>query len=197
MATTDKLLLAFQHFDAANKEDPNTEEYQGRTYPKEVLYGIRMTERLNEFDPNASEALRLTARCQHICRWEIPRESYDMTREGYLRWRQDLKKFHAEKASEILAAVGYDQDTIKKVCFLLEKKQLKKNADTQALEDTICLVFLEYYFEPFAHKHPEQKTIDILQKTWRKMSDKGHDAALKLPLSKFSTDLVSKALSNE
>ncbi|SFR57300.1 DUF4202 domain-containing protein [Maribacter stanieri] len=194
MATTDKLRVAFQHFDEANTQDPNTEVFEGTTYPKEVLYGIRMTERLNEFDPTASEALRLTARCQHICRWEIPRESYEMNREGYLRWRQDLKKFHANKAAAILEEIGYDQDTIDKVRFLLEKKQLKKNEETQSLEDVICLVFLEFYFEPFAHKHAEDKTIDILQKTWRKMSEKGQSAALKLPLSKYSLDLITKAL---
>ena len=194
MATTDKLLVAFQHFDEANTQDPNTEIFEGTTYPKEVLYGIRMTERLNEFDPTASEALRLTARCQHICRWEIPRESYEMNREGYLRWRQELKKFHAKKAASILEDVGYDDETIDNVKFLLEKKQLKKNEETQSLEDVICLVFLEFYFEPFAHKHPEDKTIDILQKTWRKMSIKGQEAALKLPLSKFSLDLITKAL---
>ncbi|MDP5060552.1 MAG: DUF4202 domain-containing protein [Maribacter sp.] len=194
MAMTDKLLVAFQKFDDANTQDPNTEVFEGTTYPKEVLYGIRMTERLNKFDANASEALRLTARCQHICRWEIPRESYEMNREGYLRWRQELKKFHANKASSILEHVGYDDETIANVKFLLEKKQLKKNEETQTLEDVICLVFLEFYFEPFAHKHPEGKTIDILQKTWKKMSIKGQAAALKLPLSKFSLDLISKAL---
>ncbi|WP_340158040.1 DUF4202 domain-containing protein [uncultured Maribacter sp.] len=194
MATTDKLLLAFQQFDEANKQDPNTEVFEDTTYPKEVLYGIRMTERLNAFDPNASEALRLTARCQHICRWEIPRESYEMNREGYLRWRQELKKFHATKAASILEDIGYDKETIDNVKFLLQKKQLKKNEETQTLEDVICLVFLEFYFEPFAHKHPEDKTIDILQKTWRKMSTKGQEAALELPLSKFSLDLITKAL---
>ena len=194
MATTDKLLVAFQHFDEANKQDPNTEVFEGTTYPKEVLYGIRMTERLNEFDPTASEALRLTARCQHICRWEIPRESYEMNREGYLRWRQELKKFHGKKAASILEDVGYDDETIDNVKFLLEKKQLKKNEETQSLEDVICLVFLEFYFEPFAHKHPEDKTIDILQKTWKKMSKKGQEAALQLPLSKYSLDLITKAL---
>ena len=196
MATTNKLLLAFQHFDAANGKDPNTEVYQGRTYPKELLYSIRMTERLNDFDPNASEALRLTARCQHICRWEISRESYDMNREGYLRWRQDLKKFHAKKSAEILNQVGYEQEIIEKVRFLLEKKQLKKNKETQTLEDVICLVFLEYYFEPFALKHPEDKTIDILQKTWRKMSKEGQEEALKLPFSEKSRIVLNKALSS-
>ena len=118
-----------------------------------------------------------------------------MNREGYLKWRQDLKKFHARKASSILQEVGYNRETIDKVCFLLEKKQLKKNEETQTLEDVICLVFLEHYFEPFAQKHPEDKTIDILKKTWRKMSVKGQEVALKLPLSKFASELIFKALS--
>ena len=194
MATSDKLLKAFEKFDVANAKDPNTESYMGRTYPKEVLYATRMTEKLNDFAPEASEALRLTARCQHICRWEIPRESYDMNRVGYLKWRQDLKKFHARKAAEILNDVGYSQEVIDKVSFLLEKKQLKKNEETQTLEDVICLVFLEYYFEPFAEEHPEGKIIDILQKTWRKMSEKGQEAALKLPFSDSAMALVSKAI---
>lgn len=194
MATSDKLKEAFSLFDQANEKDPNREEFQGETYAKEVLYAIRMTDKLNEFAPNAPEALQLTARCQHICRWEIPRESYEMNRIGYLKWRQDLKKFHAEKAGEILKTVGYDQKTIDNVAFLLEKKQLKKNEDTQTLEDVICLVFLEFYFEPFAKKYSEEKLIDILQKTWRKMSEKGQKTALKLPLSETSLTLVRKAL---
>ncbi|MDC6406289.1 MULTISPECIES: DUF4202 domain-containing protein [Maribacter] len=195
MATSNKLLKAFELFDLANSKDPNKELFMGREYPKEVLYAIRMTEKLNEFAPDASEVLRLTVRAQHICRWEIPRESYEMNRTGYLKWRQDLKKFHAEKASEILEKVGYDSETIDKVKFLLEKKQLKRNAETQTLEDVICLVFLEFYFEPFAREHPEEKVVDILQKTWRKMSKKGQEAALKLPLSQTSKEFVEKALS--
>ncbi|MEP0214006.1 MAG: DUF4202 domain-containing protein [Cellulophaga sp.] len=195
MATTNKLKQAFDLFDKANEQDPNKELYQGKEYAKEVLYAIRMTSKLNSFAPNASEVLQLTARCQHICRWEIPRDSYEMNRTGYLTWRQDLKKYHAKKASSILESVGYDQETISKVAFLLEKKQLKKNEETQTLEDVICLVFLEFYFEPFAKKYSEEKLIDILQKTWRKMSNLGQDAALKLPLSKASLELVGKALS--
>ena len=195
MSTSDKLQQAFELFDAANAKDPNTEIFEGKTYPKEVLYAERMTNTLNSFAPKASEALQLTARSQHICRWEIGRDLYPMNREGYLRWRQELKKFHAKKASEILKQVGYSEETITKVAFLLEKKQLKKNEDTQTLEDVVCLVFLTYYFEPFAAKHPEDKTIDILQKTWRKMSEKGQQAALQLPLSQSSLALVSKAIS--
>lgn len=196
MPTSDKLQIAFDLFDAANQKDPNTETFEGKVFAKELLYAQRMTAQLNAFAPDASEALQLTARCQHICRWEITRESYDMNREGYLRWRQALKKFHAQKAEEILKEVGYSTELINKVKFLLEKKQLKKNEETQTLEDVVCLVFLEHYFEPFAAKHPEDKTIDILQKTWRKMSDKGHEAALKLPLSENSVRLVSKAISS-
>ena len=194
MVTADKLQQAFHHFDAANQEDPNTEIFEGKTYPKEVLYAQRMTKQLNSFEPNASEALQLTARCQHICRWEIPRATYEMNRDGYLRWRQELKKFHAQKAASILKEVGYTEAIISKVKFLLQKKQLRKNVETQVLEDVVCLVFLEHYFEPFAAKHPEEKTIDILQKTWRKMSEKGQKAALKLPLSENALQLVYKAI---
>ncbi|WP_411029886.1 DUF4202 domain-containing protein [Spongiimicrobium sp. 3-5] len=196
MARSDKMLKAFQLFDEANGKDPNKEEFEGRLIPKELLYAMRMTDRLESFDSQASEPLQLTARCQHICRWEIPRDSYEMNRVGYLKWRQELKKFHAGKASEILNRVGYDEETIKKVVFLLEKKQLKKNEETQTLEDVICLVFLEFYFEPFMQKHDTSKLIGILQKTWQKMSAKGQQEALKLPLSKVTLDLISKALQN-
>ena len=194
MAGSEKLVHAFRLFDEANKQDPNTENFEGTVHPKELLYAIRMSKKLSEFAPNASEALQLTARCQHICRWEIARETYEMNREGYLRWRQDLKKFHVQKARLLLKKVGYDADTIAKVSFLLEKKQLKKNEETQTLEDVVCLVFLEHYFEAFAQKHPTEKLIVILQKTWRKMSQKGQEAALGLPLSKNALALVSQAL---
>ena len=195
MGNTDKLERAFHLFDEANGNDPNTQMFEGRGYPKEVLYALRMTEALNTFEPDASEALKLTARCQHICRWEIPRDNYEMNRVGYLKWRQDLKKFHAEKARKILEEVGYGNEVIDKVEFLLLKKQLKKNEETQTLEDVICLVFLQHYFEPFALKHDEPKVIDILQKTWRKMSEKGQQAAMSLPFSKEALAIVNKAVS--
>ena len=196
MGISKKLLEAFKLFDGANGEDPNKEIFEGKEYPKELLYAERMTDILNEFEPNASEALQLTARCQHICRWEIPRESYEMNRVGYLKWRQELKKFHAEKASSILQKVGYDDETIDRVSFLLLKKQLKKDEETQTLEDVICLVFLKYYYEPFLLKHDDDKIISSLQKTWKKMSPKGHKAALALSFSERGKGLVSKALSN-
>ncbi|MBW8243629.1 DUF4202 domain-containing protein [Muricauda oceani] len=196
MGMSKKLLEAFKLFDEANAKDPNTEHFEGAAFPKELLYAKRMTDILNDFEPSASEALQLTARCQHICRWEIPRESYEMNRAGYLKWRQELKKFHAEKASSILHKVGYDEDTIDRVSFLLLKKQLKKDGETQTLEDVICLVFLKYYYEPFLAKHDDDKIISILQKTWKKMSEKGHKAALGLSYSDRGLELVTRAISN-
>jgi len=192
---SEKFNKAIQLFDKANSLDPNKELFEGREYSKELLYAIRMTEQLNKFAPTASEVLQLTVRCQHICRWEIPRDSYEMNRVGYLTWRKNLKDFHAKKAAEILGKVGYDTITIEQVEFLLLKKQLKKNVDTQILEDVVCLVFLEFYFLKFSKKYSEEKLIDIVQKTWKKMSDKGHEAALNLALPQAASDLITKALS--
>lgn len=195
MKNQEKFKKAIKLFNKANSLDPNKELYNEIEFPKELLYSVRMTEQLSKFAPNSSEALQLTICCQHICRWEIPRDSYEMNRVGYLTWRKDLKDFHAKKAAEILNSVGYDEETIEQVEFLLLKKQLKKNADTQTLEDVVCLVFLEFYFLKFSKKYSEEKLIDIVQKTWKKMSDKGHEAALNLDLPQDALALITKALS--
>ncbi|NAS10564.1 DUF4202 domain-containing protein [Poritiphilus flavus] len=195
MDNAEKMARAFRLFDEANSKDPNKDEFEGSKHPKELLYAKRMTETLTAFAPEASEAVQLSARCQHLRRWEIPRDRYEMNRVGYLKWRQELKKFHAEKATEILEFVGYDAETIAQVQFLLLKKQLKKSPETQMLEDVICLVFMTYYLEEFAQKHPKDKLIDILQKTWRKMSEKGQAAALELPFSDHVALLVREAIS--
>ena len=189
-----QLEKALQAFDLANSKDPNTEIVEGKNTPKEWIYGRRMSKVLNKFDSQASIALQLAARCQHICRWESPRSNYEMNRVGYLKWRSDLKKFHAQKASEILTKLGFDETIIERVAFLLQKKQLKRDQETQILEDVICLVFLEYYYEAFRQKHDDKKVIDIIQKTWKKMSEKGHQAALKITYSDKSLSLIQKAL---
>lgn len=195
MIESEKYKESISKFDEANSQDPNKESVDGELVPKELLYSIRMTERLDQFETEANEALRLAVRCQHICRWEIPREDYEMNRAGYLKWRNDLKLFHSNKAESILRAVGYDEEIIENVKFLLEKKQLKKNEMTQALEDVVCLVFLEFYFEKFSEKYAEDKLTDILRKTWNKMSVKGQESAMQLELSDESKSLISKAIS--
>ncbi|MET1258232.1 DUF4202 domain-containing protein [Flagellimonas sp. DF-77] len=194
MVASEKLSNAFERFDAANAEDPNHEVFEGRELPKELLYAQRMSAVLKAFDPDASEALQLTARCQHIRRWEIPRDRYEMNRVGYLQWRRALKTYHADIAAEILTDVGYGPDLIERVRFLLLKKKLKIDEETQTLEDVICLVFLQYYYEPFLVKHDDAKIVSILQKTWKKMSDKGQKAALRLDFSNRGTELITKAL---
>lgn len=195
MITDLKFVQAIHRIDLENSRDPNNEDFKGQSYPKELLYAQRMTEKLLEFDPVAPKELQIAARAQHICRWEIPRDSYPMDKVGYLRWREELKKMHADKASAILRDVGYDQDFINLVAFLIQKKLLKKDPGTQTLEDVVCLVFLEFYFEDFASKHEDEKIIDIVRKTWKKMSAKGHEAAFNLQLSSKSLSLIKRAIS--
>ena len=185
---------ALARFDAANAEDPNTEEVDGVAHPKELLYAQRMTAWLDKLAPDASEVLRLAARAQHIRRWAIPRHDYPMTRTGYLKWRTTLYRFHADTAADILRQVGYDDATVAAVQSLLRKQRLKRNPDMQCLEDVICLVFLESYFAHFAPQYDEQKVLDIVRKTWKKMSPQGQAAALGLALPQAARALLDKAL---
>lgn len=185
---------ASQWIDAANAIDPNSEIYQSKTYPKELLYSNRMYERLMNFCPNASEEVQIATKAQHICRWKMSRESYPMDRVGYLKWREDLKKFHAETIARIVEKAGYQEEFISRVSFLIEKKLLKKDEETQLLEDVICLVFLEYYFDSFVQKHDREKMKNIILKTWNKMSEKGHQEALKINFSEVNLQLIKEAL---
>ena len=190
-----KIQQAFDFIDQKNAEDPNKEVSEGKQYPKELLYSERMSTTLLKTFPNSSEELQIAARAQHICRWKISRKSYPMDKVGYFNWRNDLKRMHAKITSEILEEVGYEETFRKRVSFLIRKKALKKDAETQTLEDVICLVFLQYYMDAFCEKHSEEKIIDILQKTWGKMSEYGQESALKLSLSEKSLQLVKQALS--
>ena len=187
---TTPFLKASEWIDAENAQDPNIEIDQNTEYPKELLYSNRMYEKLMQFCPEASEQVQIASKAQHICRWKVARESYSMDRVGYLRWREDLKKFHAKTTAEILERAGYDQAFIDRVSFLIEKKLLKKDAETQLLEDVICLVFLDYYLEPFVEKHDDEKLKNIIKKTWDKMSDKGHEEALKINYSEDNLNLI-------
>jgi hypothetical protein len=190
-----KFETAIAIIDKKNADDTDTYQVLDLAYPKELLYSQRMTRRLVAFNPSASDALKIAARAQHICRWKIPRNAYPMDRVGYLKWRQKLKKMHAEITGEILQEVGFETQFIKRVQKIILKKSIKKNEESQTLEDTICLVFLEFYFVAFAAKHTDEKVIDILKKTWVKMSEKGHAAALLIPFSEASLALVKQAIS--
>lgn len=172
---------AIASFDAANAEDPNREIADGKEYPKELLYAQRMSAMLERLTEEASEALRLAVRCQHIQRWKIPRADYPMTRAGYHQWRTRLRDFHAELTAALLKDVGYDDETIARVCSLVRKERLQQDTEAQTLEDVAVLVFVESYLEEFVRTHPEYdeaKLIDILRKSLRKMSARGREAAL-------------------
>lgn len=185
---------AIQLIDQINAEDPIAELWDGKSVPKELLYSQRMTRKLEEFAPDASEHLKIAARAQHIGRWRIQRSAYPMDRTGYLTWREELKKMHAETAGKLLFEVGYEDEFIAKVKFLIRKKQLKTDLETQTLEDVVCLVFLENYMEDFVAKHDKEKVKDILKKTWGKMSEKGHKAALQLNFSPECLRIIQEAL---
>jgi len=186
---------AFRLFDAANAEDPTQEpDETGTPTPKEVLYARRMSACLARVAPAAPVAVQLAARGQHIRRWAIPRVDFPLTRPGYHQWRNALKRYHAEVAGQLLAQAGYALPLITRVQELLQKLRLKDDPEVQLLEDVICLVFLEYYFLPFAAQHPEEKVLDIVRKTWAKMTPRGHALALQLPLPPVAQALVAKAL---
>jgi hypothetical protein len=185
---------AIERFDAENGRDPNAEIDGGVPQPRELLYARRLTEWVLRLAPGASEALRLAARCQHICRWTIPREAYPMTRAGYLRWRNDLRQFHAEKSEAILREVGYGEEMIAKVRDLNLKKNFPADAESRVLEDALCLVFLEFQLSPLARKTAEDKLINAVRKSWEKMTDAARERALALPLGLAEQRLIEHAL---
>lgn len=185
---------AFARIDAANAEDPNLEVVAGSPQPKELIYGRRMSAWLDRLRPDAPAALRIAARAQHIRRWDIPRDSFDLDRRGYLMWRKRLYAYHAETTAAILRDLGADEALIERTAFLLQKRQLGTDPDTQSLEDAACLVFLEFHFEEFLKKTPAEKMPGIVQKTWGKMSEAAHVFALKLPFSAEALKVIQDAL---
>ncbi|KAL1962825.1 hypothetical protein VTN77DRAFT_9100 [Rasamsonia byssochlamydoides] len=194
-----KFEKALHAIDEAHAQDPNlvtVTDSNGveQQVPYELHYANKMTKYLAQCDPDASEALRLAVRAQHLRRWEVPRSSYPQTKAGYFAWRTVLKNRQAEQAEKICLECGYSAEEAGRVAALVRKENLKKDRETQTLEDVACLVFLDDQFEEFEKAHDEEKIIGILKKTWGKMSDKGHELALKIDMSDRAKALVSKAL---
>jgi len=192
----DRFHRIIEDIDRINAEDPNLEKKGDIDNPKELLYGQRMSGMLLEFEAGASEVLRIAVRAQHIKRWSIPRESYPMDRKGYLLWRTELKKFHGQLTGELMEKNGYTAEEIKRVDDLINKRRLKTDPEAQCLEDVVCLVFLKYYFDDFIDKHKdeEEKIVEIVRKTWNKMSKKGHEAAMLMEHSGKALKVIGKAL---
>lgn len=190
-----KIDLAFAQFDSYNQQDPNRFSWAGETFPQEYFLSLKLCEWVKQLDPAASEPLLLASRSQHIGRWESPRESYPMDREGYLRWRKELAQHHASVAARLLADVGYDQPHIEEVTQIILKKKIKVNSDVQTIENALCLVFLQYQYEAFFTKY-EDKIVNILRKSLLKMDAHGHSFALRLPYSERGLHFIQLALAS-
>ena len=186
--------------DDSNNEDPNIETVDGTEWPKELLYSHHMSDMIQRFAPDADEVKKISVHGQHIQRWKSPRNDYSMDRKGYHQWRTNLYKFHANTTADLMQSAGYDQSAIDRVKEAVGKKGIKNNPDTQMLEDIAALVFIEHYMLAFATKHPEYdeaKWIDIIHKTWRKMSDQAQKFALEkgINLPEPLIPLIVKAVS--
>lgn len=176
---SDRLARLFARIDEANAHDTATQGGQAAA----MLYGRRMTEALDGFEPSASEALKIAARGQHIERWLRPRANYPEGREGYLAWRRDAAAYHAARIEELMRETGYGPGMCNRVASLMLKKNFKTDTEAQTLEDVACLVFFRWYAGAFAQKHDAAKILAIVSKTARKMSSRGRaaTAALSLP----------------
>ena len=175
-----RFAAAIAAIDAFNAADPKRVKVAGADMPEAVHYARCMTAWIGRLDPSASEALQLAARAQHIGRWTIPRNKYPEGLAGYSRWRRDLARYHAETAGKMLGEAGYDAAAIARVGSLIRKEGLGRDPETQALEDAACLVFLETGFDDFSRRHPDDKVVDIVAKTWRKMGPNGRTLAMEL-----------------
>lgn len=187
---TSRLEEAIARIDAVNAEDPRREGDE----PAEVVYARRMTSWLERLAPDASEELRLAVRAQHVARWRVPRERFPEGRAGYKRWRSECARMHADLAGAILAEVGYEDGAVVRVRALLTKQRLANDPEVQILEDVACLVFLEHTFAGFAEKHARDKLVEIVRKTWGKMSERGRAAAAGLALPPELAAIVADAV---
>jgi len=195
-ANQERFEAAIRRFDELNSADPNQEQCEGTSFPRELIYARWLSDWVLRLRPDAAEELRLAARCQHLCRWMIPRDSYLMTRPGYLRWREDLKKFHAEKAGGVLRELGYPETTIQRVQLLNLKKGFPADPESRVLEDALCLVFLERQLAELAAKTQDEKVINALQKSWNKMTPQARDIAQTLQFEPRVKQLLEAALAS-
>lgn len=191
---SNKLEKALNLIDEAHALDPKKITVNGAEVPYELHYAQKMTYYLSHRAPDASDILRIAIRAQHFRRWEVPRDSYPMTRIGYHSWRTFLKKRQAELTASICRDCGYTEDEADRIAALIRKEDLKVDEETQVLEDVACLVFLDDQFEQFEKEHDEDKIVGILRKTWGKMTERGHELALDIPMSGRPQELIQKAL---
>ncbi|MCP3673157.1 MAG: DUF4202 domain-containing protein [Gammaproteobacteria bacterium] len=192
---------AIKLIDKANNEDPNKVTVDGKIWPKELLYSHRMSNMLVRYKSDADDVMKISVRAQHIQRWKSDRKEYPMNRKGYHQWRTSLYTFHADTVGLLLEEAGYDGEFISRVKCAVAKKSIRTNEDTMLVEDVAALVFIEYYMLPFVERHPdytEEKWINIIQKTWRKMTEQAHQFALSgsVSLPESLVPLIQKSVAD-
>ena len=190
----ERLDRLIERIDQLNSEDPNRELIDGVLAPRELVYARRLSAWVLRLCPSASEALRIAARGQHVCRWMIPRSQYPMTRQGYLRWRETLKTFHAERVTTLMQEGSYPPDIVQSVRSLIVKRCSPADPEAQALEDALCLIFFEIQYAPMRQKAPEDKLRDVVKKVWQKMSPKAREEVLRLALSDEDRAVLQRAI---
>jgi hypothetical protein len=193
ISNPDRLARLIGRIAELNAKDPNSESVEGASVPRELHYARRLTAWVEQLEPQPSEALLVAAAGQHIERWLSPRASYPMDRVGYLKWRADLKKMHAERVAGLMREEGYSDAEIARVREIILKASLK-DPETQTIEDALCLVFLESQFGETLAKTGREKMIEILKKSWAKMSERGRAAALAMPMADSMRAIVAEAL---
>jgi hypothetical protein len=192
----ERLAAALASIDAANADDPNVIVVDGVERPKELAHAELMTHWVRTLDPQCSEEQILAARAHHLRRWSIPRASYPDGRAGYLKWRTALKRQHADDVGAILREAGYDEASVARVQAIVTKRGLGHDPAVQVHEDALCLVFLQTQFDELARRMGDDKTVDILQKTAKKMSPAGLEAARGLRFSPSGVALLERALAS-
>ena len=194
-ADAGRFARAIAAIDAANAADPATITVDGEPRPKELTHAALLSGWVARLVPSPGEALLLAARAHHIRRWTVPRASYPPGRDGYLRWRRDLRAFHADEVAGILRAEGYDEPLVERVQQIVRKEDLYSDPEVQTLEDGLNLVFLQTQFDEFRERlGDDDKLVAIVRRTWRKMSARGREAALDLDLSARGRAIVARAL---
>lgn len=189
-----RLAQVLAAIDDANALDPHPVWFEGIEQPAALTYGKQMSAWLEKIEPDASEHLRVSARGQHIERWTVPRSSFPEGQVGYLRWRTELKEFHARRLGDLMQTAQYEEADVDYVGALVRKERIKSDPVAQMLEDVVCIVFLDHYLEEFMAKKDDAKLARILAKTWQKMSPKGHAQAQKLDLPPKAVDLLEGGL---
>ena len=180
--------------DAANADDPTRIVVRGVDQPLAQVHGVLAAEWVADLHPGADETWLLAARAHHLRRWELPRSSYETGRAGYLKWKRDQRRRHADDAGELLAAVGYDAAAIQRVQALVRRDHLATDPGSQAIEDAACLAFVETQLADVATKLDRTHLIDVLRKTAKKMSPEGAAAIERIPLGDAERELLAEAL---